>query len=27
LLTLPCFPNLTNDEVERVCAALSAWEP
>jgi dTDP-4-amino-4,6-dideoxygalactose transaminase len=27
LLTLPCFPNLTNDEVGRICEALRAWKP
>jgi dTDP-4-amino-4,6-dideoxygalactose transaminase len=25
ILTLPCFPDLTDDEVDRVCAALSEW--
>jgi dTDP-4-amino-4,6-dideoxygalactose transaminase len=25
ILTLPCFPDLTDDEIDRVCAALSQW--
>ena len=27
ILSLPCYPELTDDEVERVCAALRAWQP
>ncbi len=26
LLTLPCFPQLDDDEVDRVCAALAEWQ-
>lgn len=27
ILSLPCYPELTDDEVARVCAALRAWQP
>jgi dTDP-3-amino-2,3,6-trideoxy-4-keto-D-glucose/dTDP-3-amino-3,4,6-trideoxy-alpha-D-glucose/dTDP-2,6-dideoxy-D-kanosamine transaminase len=27
VLSLPCYPELTDTEVERVCAALAAWRP
>lgn len=27
ILSLPCYPELTDDEVDRVCAALKAWQP
>jgi dTDP-4-amino-4,6-dideoxygalactose transaminase len=26
ILTLPCFPDLSDEEVERVCKALSEWQ-
>ena len=26
ILTLPCYPELTDDEVARVCGALATWE-
>jgi dTDP-4-amino-4,6-dideoxygalactose transaminase len=26
ILTLPCFPDLSDEEVDRVCAALSEWQ-
>jgi aminotransferase EvaB len=25
ILTLPCFPTMTEEEIDRVCAALSGW--
>jgi aminotransferase EvaB len=27
ILTLPCYPELTDDEVSRVCDALASWKP
>ncbi len=27
ILSLPCYPELTDHEVERVCAALRTWQP
>ena len=27
ILTLPCYPELTDEEVSRICEALAAWEP
>jgi dTDP-3-amino-2,3,6-trideoxy-4-keto-D-glucose/dTDP-3-amino-3,4,6-trideoxy-alpha-D-glucose/dTDP-2,6-dideoxy-D-kanosamine transaminase len=27
VLSLPCYPELTDDEVQRVCAALASWTP
>jgi dTDP-4-amino-4,6-dideoxygalactose transaminase len=25
ILTVPCFPELTDDEVDRVCEVLATW--
>ena len=27
VLTLPCFPEMTDDEVDRVVASCNAWRP